>query len=527
MSGRRIARIAALAIGPILLLAAWYLLAPPQLGGRTAYVTTVGSSMEPLVRPGDLVVVRRASGYRIGDVVAYRNPQLDSVVLHRIVARDGERVVLQGDSNTWTDSYHPFPEEIVGEMVLRLPEVGSRLGAVRTPIGASSLVALGAIGVLGGRRGMRGRRGRRHEERRGTAVSKTERRDERRPRAGARVGTAAAALAVLGGALCTVSFLAPRTETVIQDVAYDHRGSFSYQASVPGGERVYGADRVTTGEPVYLRLTDRVQVGFSYRFASAAATDLAGTGSLTAELSDVNGWSRTFELTPPIAFDGGEASLAGVLDLAALRRLADELERATGVDRMAYTLSVIARVEVQGTLAGTEIAETFEPRLAFLLDDLQLQLAPSSPADPGSDDPLEPAAGGLLEIPGTTPWSVRILGVDVGLARLRTAGLALLALGIVALLAALVRRVRAVHRGEPALIQARYGRWLVPVHTNGGYTPARLVEVESFESLLRLADHYGHMVLHDPREDGHVYVVEEGGVTYRYRARPTVRPGRR
>src|SRR3990170_6988849 len=195
MSVRGVVRAVVLGIGAALLLAAWYFLAPSQLGGRTAYVTTVGSSMEPLLEPGDLVVVRRSSSYQVGDVVAYRNEQLGSVVLHRIVARDRERFVLQGDSNTWLDAYRPSESDLIGEMVVQLPGVGGRLGVVRSPWGASSLVAIGAIGVLGGRHRVRGRRrGRRDDERRDLAVARTELREERRPRhrsaAGGHAGTA-------------------------------------------------------------------------------------------------------------------------------------------------------------------------------------------------------------------------------------------------------------------------------------------------------------------------------------------------
>jgi hypothetical protein len=336
-------------------------------------------------------------------------------------------------------------------------------------------------------------------------------------------------VAVLGAALVAVSFLVPPTQLVTEDVVYDQRGTFSYLARVAGGEGVYGSDTATTGEPVYLKLADRVQLAFGYRFDSPAVAELAGTVALVAELSDVNGWSRTFELAPPTRFEGTDVSIGGVLDLASLGRLTAELERATGVDRLAYSVGVTAKVEVEGTLAGREISEAFEPRLGFLLDDLQLQLAPDASVVAGEDaaDPLEPATGGLLEVSRTVPRTIGVLGAELRLEPLRSVGLVLLGLGIVGLLVALARRLRAARRGEPALIEARYGQWLVPIHTNGGCAPDRVVEVESFESLLRLADHYGHVVLHDLREDGHTYVVEEGGVTYRYRPRPSVRPGRR
>lgn len=83
---------------------------PPVLHGappaRGAHGVRHVRRQEHEPRPG----ARRPRGrpslvrYDVGDVVAYRNLQLDTVVLHRIVAREGERYVLQGDSNTWLDS---------------------------------------------------------------------------------------------------------------------------------------------------------------------------------------------------------------------------------------------------------------------------------------------------------------------------------------------------------------------------------------------------------------------------------------
>jgi hypothetical protein len=40
--------------------------------------------------------------------------------------------------------------------------------------------------------------------------------------------------------------------------------------------------------------------------------------------------------------------------------------------------------------------------------------------------------------------------------------------------------------------------------------------VDSFESLVRLATHYGHVVLHESGDGFDAYSVEEDGVTYRY-----------
>ena len=64
----------------------WFLFAPSALGGSTSYVVTDGVSMEPRFHAGDLALVRSGGDYRVGQIVAYHNRQLGTVVLHRIVA---------------------------------------------------------------------------------------------------------------------------------------------------------------------------------------------------------------------------------------------------------------------------------------------------------------------------------------------------------------------------------------------------------------------------------------------------------
>ena len=66
---------------------AWLVFAPPGLGGGTSYSVIRGTSMRPLLRDGDLALVRASERYEVGNVVLYRSPALGSAVLHRIEGR--------------------------------------------------------------------------------------------------------------------------------------------------------------------------------------------------------------------------------------------------------------------------------------------------------------------------------------------------------------------------------------------------------------------------------------------------------
>src|SRR5262252_3091599 len=80
---------------------AWFFFAPSWLGGSTNYIATEGVSMQPRFHTGDLVVVRGSADYHVGDIVAYHSRELHTIVLHRIIGRDGDRYVFKGDNNNF------------------------------------------------------------------------------------------------------------------------------------------------------------------------------------------------------------------------------------------------------------------------------------------------------------------------------------------------------------------------------------------------------------------------------------------
>ena len=97
-------RLSAGVLAAAVLAGIWLFLAPPALGGQTSYVVTSGVSMEPRFHTGDLAVVHPEGSYRVGDVAAYHNRMLHTVVMHRIVAISHGHYTFKGDNNSWLDS---------------------------------------------------------------------------------------------------------------------------------------------------------------------------------------------------------------------------------------------------------------------------------------------------------------------------------------------------------------------------------------------------------------------------------------
>ena len=63
--------------------------------------------MEPKFHTGDLAIVKPVNRYRVGDIAVYQSRTLHTLVMHRIVGREGAHYVFKGDNNSWTDKDRP------------------------------------------------------------------------------------------------------------------------------------------------------------------------------------------------------------------------------------------------------------------------------------------------------------------------------------------------------------------------------------------------------------------------------------
>lgn len=136
--------------------------APVSWGGSMNYLRIRGTSMEPLIEAGDLVMVRRQDSYEVGDIVAYRSDMGGAVVLHRIVATLSDGYLLQGDNNTFVDRDQPTRADVLGRKVLVVPH-GERIVSVMAAPWMLMLLGLGTLalwvqGVAGASRRRFGRR---------------------------------------------------------------------------------------------------------------------------------------------------------------------------------------------------------------------------------------------------------------------------------------------------------------------------------------------------------------------------------
>ena len=507
----------------VILAAAVIVAASVQLSGPLSVITVVGDSMEPGIGDGDLVVLRKAGQYEVGDIAAYQHPDV-GLLLHRIIALDGltvaagsqaspvaqggGRLVFQGDNRARTDPYHPLTSELQGRVLWRIPGGGNYVRFLRSPTTVGALA--GGLGLLALFPLMRSpdRRGRVRRRLSGGASSP----------AGMSVASIFALTALgAGAALVALHFLEP-TRMVPVTTAYEHRSTLNYGAR--GGDDIYDSGFAKSGDPIFRALADAMAVHFDYRFESELPAIVSGSYRLSARLSHTNGWVRTIEILPERAFDGTAVSATGILDFERVQALIDQLREQTGVTTDRYLLTLGADVDASGTLAGKDFDDgvTLEPK--FLLDSTQLQLV----TDPAVVNPFTTAQAGVVANSriedrslGAAGLSLRV--VDAEMAARITLGVSLLAVVAMGAFALLARQ-----DGEAARIRARYGKLLVPAKLEQLPRDAVLAEVSQFSDLLKLAQLEGLPILDEQVDVGNRFLLVHREATYYYQTDAATAP---
>ena len=377
MRNRQAKKLLSSGLALVALACLWFYFAPVGLGGSTSYVVTDGISMQPRFHSGDLALVRSRSSYNVGEIVAYNSRTFHTIVLHRIVARVGDRYVFKGDNNNFTDFEHPTQSQLIGALWLHIPGVGARLESLRSPALIGLLVGAGML-LLGGAAFTQRRRLRRRQRRTGGGGGRpfsTGHTPMHSPEALFGMLTIGALALLPFIVLALLAFTRSTTEPAPLHVPYKQSGTLSYTAKAAPGP-TYPNERAVTGEPLFTHVLSVVDLRFAYGFHTAAAHSLAGSASLYVKIASTSGWQTTLALGAPRRFRGDRAVVTGKLDLTSLLALLRRVQSTTSVSGT-YTLTLIPRIKASGLVGTLPLHTTFSPRAAVLSHSVRGPAGPS------------------------------------------------------------------------------------------------------------------------------------------------------
>jgi signal peptidase I len=513
-------KLLATTLGIIVLGSLWFYLAPAPLGGSTTYVVTRGVSMEPQFHTGDLAVVRSRSTYHVGEVVAYHNKELHTIVLHRIIGRDGNRYIFKGDNNDFIDFEHPAASQLIGGLWFHVAGAGATLQSIRSPALVGILMGGGLLLLMGGAF-VRRRRLRRRQRRAGQSPEQVH---IHAPALAADSVTMILALGLVAllpfVMLAVLSFTRPSTKLHTVPLPYKQSGKFSYSADATPGP-AYPANRASTGDPLFTRVLNEVNLRFGYRFASAAKHSLSGKASLSATLTSTSGWNTTFPLGSTTYFHGDHGGVSATLNLASLHTLIQSVEKTTRVTG-SYTLTIVPHVSAMGSIEHVPLSATFSPLLEFSVSELEIKptiggSAASATGRPSTASVFTPSASSSVPSKGYQPLflSFKVARVSVATARaIALIGIAVVIAGLLAMLAFLRLRVRP--GDETTSIHARYGHMIIPVAHVAQPAGSSAIDVADMEALVRIAEHYDRSILHEATTGAEAFWVTDESGQFRY-----------
>jgi signal peptidase I len=539
----------------VITITAWFFFAPTRLGGQAVYVIVNGNSMEPQFHFGDLVIARSASDYQVGDIVVYHSADLNSLVFHRIVSINLDHFFIKGDNNSWLDSSQPTKAELIAKYWIRIPGAGIIVRWLQAPISMGILA--GTLGIIlmavvfsrskyGKKmknqpkqkwlasvrewvnRNIVGRYisvsfgklfGNKNHANKSLAILPAN--QVTVPMAGNNLknlgSVIEASLFILGFVLLAtigigiIAFTRPILVEVADNVGFKQFGTFSYNTVAPAG--VYDSTAVTTGDPLFPKLTCVMNLHFIYSFLGNQPEDLAGTHQVTAIIQDnISGWKRTLPLEPKTAFTGSTFASNTSLDLCEVEAIVSAMEDTTDLHQSSYSLVITPRVAITGIMSARVLQAAFEPQLPFLFDKVHLYLNNSDP----TTDPFNASQDGIIAGTRIQPNTISLLGLklDVGSTRRISLVFIVISLGMLLFLAMYVSRT--VRGSQEALVQVKFGSMLVDVKDKPLELSLPSIDVLTMDDLARLAEHNSGVILHEAHGLVHYYFVQGDRIIYRY-----------
>jgi signal peptidase I len=487
----------------------WITFAPVQIGGLTSYVIINGNSMEPDVHLGDLVVTRKSDQYEIDQRVVYQHPNLGHV-FHRIVDMDGERFILQGDNNDWLDSHQPAADEILGRFWFKIPRGGFIIKQLRNPLYFSGFVILIFLIAASLSFTQNEEKPKRNNKRRSfmdnnSPSSITEIRQELLLLFGI-----LGAIAIILGFL---SFSKPLTMEVSSGIDYTHQGIFNYTSDEKA--LVYNSATIKTGDPVYSQLMCEVKMDFDYSLSPQESSDqnledFKGSYLIDLVLSDVDGWNRSYQLVPETEYTGSGFSAQLDVNICDMQTLIEDKENKTGVESKVYDLSILPSVSIAGSLNGIPFKDTYAPRILFQIDSNLMRL-------PDKEEGLNLDEEGSISLKRIVPNIIPILGRFFSVEKVRTAAGILFGFAVLGSVYPAWSLLQDWKESKASRIKVAQKPLLVDIEIGSLKSKGiQVIPVEAFQDLVKMAERYGAMILHEAGEDFHRYSVQDGQTLFQY-----------
>lgn len=117
------------------------------------FLVVKSGSMEPSIKMGSLVMIKREKEYTLGDVITFSNPKKpQELITHRIVniekLNSQKFYTTKGDANGEPDPKKVAKREVRGKVLFSVPYLGYLVDFVKKPLGFVLVVIVPAVLII-------------------------------------------------------------------------------------------------------------------------------------------------------------------------------------------------------------------------------------------------------------------------------------------------------------------------------------------------------------------------------------------
>lgn len=376
---------------PLVILFAWLIfLRPTFLYGNTSYIIVMGKSMEPTLKQGDLVILKRANSYSVGDILSYISPH-GPIIIHRVVGLEDGAFILKGDNHTSVDPWPVTQDMTLGRLVFSIPRVGATLSSLKNPLRMATVIS--SLFFF--------------------SVPLSDKPEKKRPKPRSTLTLPTwlskrimilipfiALLALSGYGVFHVQRLPTENTRFVEQYTYGHVGNFDYTVELTPNI-LYNKTTIGPGEAIYLSLARVMDIRFDYEFNCTSPADVSGTYSVYMDLELPEEWMRRFTITSDVPIGSNGFTFSHQLNITSINQLIKVIEEETANRASVYELKIIPEIHIVAEVEGDTVEEDISPSMVitFTRNRLTVEgLSHNQPKTIGQME-VEPATRNMLGKP--------------------------------------------------------------------------------------------------------------------------------
>ena len=317
-------------------------------------------------------------------------------------------------------------------------------------------------------------------------------------------------LPALTGVIGLYAFQHPTHQTVVETRPITTTFDFAYTAEHARASTLYDRQGVEFGDPVFLAVVDRIDVGVESTVLDGAAGAAASMLTTRVVVSSNAGWSRELSRTSVGMADDGRWRTTVPVDFLAVQQLARSISAAIDINGAVW-VSVIADLGPRQRLDATANVASGTGALVF---DVRDRVATLRHGSAGTDATQRTTR--MQTVVGTERATIAVNDLELQVLHLRLVGTVALLCALTIACYNLVALRSAARRGQADYVRIRIGRRLFPLMALPDGLHAAAIWVGSLDSLLVVAASAQTEILRHEARGVESYFVFDGPRVFAY-----------